>query len=88
MDITQIIIIVSLVCITAVVVASGIWLISLFKELKVTLHKTNQILDDAHSITSSVAKPVSSISEFIMGFKNGFGFFNNLFKNKKDESDD
>lgn len=87
MDITQIIIIISLVCITGIIVASGIWLIKVFKELRTTIIKTNEILDDTHLITSSVAKPVSSVSEFVMGFKNGFSFFNNLFdkKDKKDE---
>jgi hypothetical protein len=85
MDITQIVIIVSLILITGIVTASGIWLILIFKELRVTVRKTNRILDDAESITNSVAKPISSISEFVMGFKNGFSFFNNLFdKNKKD----
>jgi hypothetical protein len=86
MDITQIIIIASLISITIVIIVSGVWLIKLFKELKITLNKTNNILDDAHLITSSVAKPVSSISEFVMGFKNGFSFFNKLF-DKKDKDD-
>lgn len=87
MDITQIVIVSSLILITATIVTSGIWLIKIFKELRITLTKTNKILDDAQSITSSVAKPVNSISEFVMGFKNGFSFFNNLFdkKNKKDD---
>lgn len=87
MEITQIIIIISLIAITTVIVVSGIWLVKLFKELNNTLKKTNDILDDTHLITSSVAKPVSSISEFVMGFKNGFSFFNKFFdkKDKKDE---
>ncbi len=85
MDITQIIIIVSLILITLVVVVSGIYLIRIFKEFKTTIDKTNNILDDAHLITSSVAKPVSSISEFVMGFKNGFSFFNKLFDKKNKE---
>ena len=87
MEITQIIIIISLVAITTIIVISGIWLVKLFKELNITLKKTNEILDDTHLITSSVAKPVSSISEFVMGFKNGFSFFNKFFdkKDKKDE---
>lgn len=84
MDLTQIIIIISLISITTIVVISGVWLIKVFKELKTTINKTNTILDDAHLITSSVAKPVSSISEFVMGFKNGFSFFNKLF-DKKDK---
>ena len=85
MDITQIIIIVSLICITGVIVASGIWLVLIFKELKLTIMKTNRILDDAESITSSVARPVSSFSEFLMGFKNGFSFFNKLFDKKENQ---
>lgn len=88
MELTQIVIIISLILITGIVFASGIWLIKIFKELKVTITKTNQILDDAHTITTSVAKPVSSISEFVMGFKNGFSFFNKFFdKNKKENED-
>jgi len=88
MDITQIIIIVSLICITGIIVASGIWLILIFKELRVTISKTNKILDDTESITSSVAKPISSISEFVMGFKNGFSFFNKLFDKKDKKNGD
>jgi Na+-transporting NADH:ubiquinone oxidoreductase subunit NqrC len=87
MDITQIVTIVSLILITGIVVASGIWLILVLKQLRTTLSKTNQILEDTQLITSSVAKPVSSFSEFLMGFKNGFGFFNNLF-NRKNKTDD
>lgn len=83
MDITQIVIIISLVAITAIIVVSGIFLIRLLKDLAVTLKKTNTILDDAHLITDSVAKPVSSLSDFLMGLKNGFSFFNNLTKDKK-----
>ena len=87
MDITQIVIVSSLILITFTIVASGIWLIKIFKELKITLTKTNKILDDTQSITSSVAKPINSFSEFVMGFKNGFSFFNNLF-DKKDNKDE
>jgi len=83
MDITQIVIIISLVAITAIIVVSGVFFIRLLKDLAVTLKKTNLILDDAHLITDSVAKPVSSFSEILMGFKNGFSFFSNLSKNKK-----
>lgn len=84
MDITQIAIIVSLICITVIIVIAGIWLILILKGFKNTLSKADRILDDTKSITSSVAKPISSISEFIMGFKNGFSFFNKLF-DKKDK---
>jgi len=85
MDITQIVIIISLIAITVIIIIGGIYFIRLLKDLAVTLKKTNLILDDAHLITDSVAKPMSSFSEFLMGLKNGFSFFNNLTKNKKEE---
>jgi len=83
MDITQIVIIASLISITAVIVGCGIWLMFILKEVKSTVIKTNGILDDTKLITASVAEPVSSISEFISGFKNGMSLFNSLFNNKK-----
>ena len=83
MDITQIVIIVSLIAITITIVIAGIYFIRLLKDLAVTLKKTNIILDDTHLITDSVAKPISSFSEILMGFKNGFSFFSNLAKYKK-----
>jgi len=83
MDITQIVIIVSLLAITIIITISGIYFVKLLKELAVTLKKTNIILDDTHLITDSVAKPISSFSEVLMGLKNGFSFFSNLTKEKK-----
>jgi hypothetical protein len=83
MDITQIVIIISLIAITTIIILGGIYFIRLLKDLAITLKKTNLILDDTHLITDSVAKPISSFSEVLMGLKNGFSFFNNLTKNKK-----
>jgi hypothetical protein len=86
MDITQIIIVVSLSLITCVIVACGIGLFSLLRELKTTIIKTNTILDDTKLITNSVAKPVSSFSEFMMGFKSGMKLFDSVFNRKKDKT--
>lgn len=82
MDITQIVIIVSLLAITIIIVICGIYFIKLLKDLNITLKKTNLILDDAHLITDSVAQPVSSLSDFLMGLKNGVSFFSNLTRDK------
>ncbi|HNY04721.1 MAG TPA: hypothetical protein PKI92_03125 [Candidatus Woesebacteria bacterium] len=81
MDINQIVIIISLLSISVVVVIVGIYLIKLIKDLRVTVRETNQII-------SSVSRPVSSFSEFLMGFKNGFSLFNSFFnKDKKEKKD-
>jgi hypothetical protein len=86
MELTQIIISISLLAITVIIVISGIYFIQLLKELKNTIIATNSILDDAKSITTSVSRPISSISEFIMGFKNSFSFMNKLFNKSKEDS--
>ncbi len=79
METTQLVITISIVAISIIIVACGIWLILILRELRNTLKKTNTIIDDAKTITTSIAKPVSSISEFLMGFKNGLHLFNNFF---------
>ncbi|OGL54391.1 hypothetical protein A3K55_01835 [Candidatus Shapirobacteria bacterium RBG_13_44_7] len=78
MDITQIVVILSLISITIVIIAVGIWLILVLREAK-------KILENTTSITSSIAKPVNSFSEFVMGFRNGLTIFNKFFpKDQKD----
>ena len=78
MDIIQVVIIVSLLSVSTIIVISGIYLIGLIKEVKIITSKVNTVVD-------SIARPVSSISDFIIGFKNGLKVFNTFFKNKKDE---
>ena len=78
MDITQIVVVISLLAISTVVVFVGVYLIKLLKELRITVSTTNQIV-------SSVSGPVTSVSEFLMGFKNGFSIFNSFFKKDKKE---
>lgn len=85
MDLTQVLIAFCLFAITTVIVVCTIYVISLIKELKNTVVKTGLILDDAQKITGSIAKPVSTFSEFLMGFKNGFHLFNSFFDKKKKE---
>lgn len=83
MDPVTIAILLSLLAITTIVVIIGINIVNLLRDLRVTLNKTNSILDDTHSITSSVAGPVSSVSEFVMGFRNGLSVFNKFFSKEE-----
>lgn len=85
MDVTQIIIIISIISVSAVIVTSGVWMIMILKEFKDTVKKTNSILDDTKLITSSIAEPVTTISEFFSGFRSGLNLLNSFFK-KKEES--
>lgn len=83
MDLTQVFISISLIIIALAIGFCTFYLISLIKELKNAVIKATSILDDAHQITGSIAKPVSSFSEFLMGFKNGFKLFNTFFDQDK-----
>jgi hypothetical protein len=78
MDIVQIVVIISLLSVSTIIVISGIYLIGLIKEIKIITTKANSVVD-------SIARPVSSISDFIIGFKNGLKVFNTFFKDKKNE---
>jgi hypothetical protein len=83
MDLTQIFIAISLLVISISIAICTYFVVSLINELKKAVAETTKIIDDAHSITGSIARPVSSFSDFLMGFKNGFQLFNSFFN--KDE---
>lgn len=85
MDLTQIFIIISLGVFSLASAACAYYIIALLKDLRLTVHKTNLILDDARDITESVARPVSSFSDFLMGFRNGMKLFNSFFGKEKGE---
>lgn len=83
MDTTQIVFLISIISVSTVIVTCGIWMTMILKELRETIKKTNGILDDTKLITSSVAEPVSTISEFLSGFKSGINLLNSFFKKDK-----
>lgn len=78
MDLVQIVIIISLLAVSTIIVVTGIYLIRLIKEL-------TQVVSKANTMADSISRPVSSISEFLVGFKNGLQVFNSFFKKNKDE---
>lgn len=43
----------------------GVYAIIILKELRETIKKVNQVLDDTHRITSSVSNPVTAAMEII-----------------------
>ena len=85
MDLTQIFISISLTIIALAIAACTYYLIGLIKELRNAVFKATSILDDTHKITGSIARPVTTFSDFLMGFKNGFQLFNSFFEKDKKE---
>lgn len=85
MDITQIVIAICLSIITLTIVAGFVVVIRLIDDLRKLLNQFSPIIDNANLISSSIARPVSSASDFLMGFKNGFKLFNSFSKTKKED---
>ena len=88
MDSFQLIITLAIVVIAFTFVFIGIWMVLVLAAVRTGLKKINQILDTTSEITASIATPVSSFSEFLMGFKNGFAVFNKFFKNKSNNHEE
>lgn len=80
MDITQVMIVISLLVVSVAIGVCTFYFVGLIKEIRITVTKVNTILDDAERITDSISRPVSSFSEFLMGFRNGVKVFNTFFK--------
>ena len=78
----QILLFVSVSVLTTVITLAGIQVIHILVELRTSVKKMNMVLDDCQVISSSVAKPVAGISEFLMGLKSGLNIIN-MFMDKK-----
>lgn len=85
MDITSVIISVSLTIITIAIVVCFVFLIKFIQDLRILIKQLTPIVDNANLISTSIARPVSSASDFLMGFKNGFKLFNSFSNGKKRE---
>jgi hypothetical protein len=71
MDPAQILLILVIIILTILLVVLGIQVYFVLKELRVTLQKANNVLDNTDEITRSIANPLSSLSALLMGIKAG-----------------
>lgn len=69
----QLLIFIVILVLTVLLIVLGIQVFLILRDLRVTINKTNKILDNADIITESIATPVSSLSSLIMGIKTGAG---------------
>jgi len=69
--INQILLLAVVITLTTVLTIAGIEVIHILKELRESVKTFNKVLDDSHTISSSIAKPVEGMSSFIMGIKSG-----------------
>lgn len=64
-DTVQAVLLFVIVLLTILFVVLGIQVFFLLKDLRMSLKRTNKILDDVEIITAGIAEPVSSLSTFL-----------------------
>lgn len=73
---------------TTILSIAGIEVVHILREFRETIRKTNKVLDDFGTISSSVAKPIVGISGFLTGLKSGLDVINLIAgKSKKEKGE-
>jgi hypothetical protein len=89
-DSLQILLTATIALLTLMLTIIGVQVFQILRELKKSIEKLNGILDDAHKITSSIARQVEEASGLLTNLKqsvNVLNFINKViqgFKEKKD----
>lgn len=71
LTLSQIILVIVVVILVILLIIFSIYIFKILEEVKISLKKTNSMLDDFKRITKSVADPIEHASEFISGLKKG-----------------
>ena len=68
----QVILIFILALLTINIIIVGVYVIIVLKELRVTIKKSNEVLDNVHSVTNAVSNPITSLVGIVSGVVEGF----------------
>ncbi len=83
MDPVRILLFIVITLLTGLLVVVGVQAFFILREFKNALGKLNKILEDAHSISSSVARPIVGASNFIEGIKSVKGLLDLMTDNRR-----
>lgn len=90
-DPTQTLLVVVTTTLTILLVVIGVQVFLILKEVRESIKKLNKMLDDAGTISESIAKPISSLSDSISGLSGITGVLswlvNRKRKKKKEEEE-
>jgi len=78
MDPIQLTIIIVTFTLTILLVVLGIQVFYILKEMRLSIHKANKMLDDAGAVTGTVSQGITSMSGFINGIKSGISLITSL----------
>lgn len=82
-DPAQIILFIVIGILAIVLLALGVQVFFILRELRQTVSKANKVLDNTGAITESVSRPLSSLSSLAMGIKAGSAIANFFKRGKK-----
>lgn len=68
---SQIVLVIVVTILAILLVVFSIYIFRILDEVRKTLQKTNDMMDDMKRITKSVADPIEHASEFVTGLKKG-----------------
>ena len=88
MDLTQAIILSAIVILTIFLVFVGFQAFFTLKDLRKTLKKVNQFVDDANLIAQEVKRPLESASNLFTALTTGAGIIHLLKRSNKKEQQD
>ncbi len=84
MDTVQFVIIAISIVLATLVVALGVQVWFILKEMRLSLQKINKMLEDFGKVTGSVGEGVSSLSGLVSGMKAGLSVFSAFRKKGED----
>lgn len=82
-DTTQVLLIVVITTLTILLTIIGVQVFFILREFKRTIEKINKMLDDAGTISESVARPIASLANGITGVSGITGLLGWLMSRKK-----
>jgi len=68
-DPVQMVLLIVILALTVLLVILGVQVFFILKELRLTISKTNKVLDNADSITENIDAPLSALSSLALGVK-------------------
>ena len=87
LDLTQTVIIIVLVVLTTVLTAIGIQVFILLKEVRGSVKRLNNVIDNTEEILSKISHPAASIGNLLTGLKEGANIIETIVGVfKKDQS--
>lgn len=84
-DVFQLLLVLVVTALTTLLVFVGIQVVYILREIREAMQKVNKVLDDAGTISESVAKPIAGVSGFLTGIQSGAKLMKLLRDDKKEE---